>query len=74
MLTGNMDGGYKCAPFCPQSQLLSTPLLCSMDTEHQPHVKKRNSTYTLGPNGVLKQDYAELIHYHTYERTAAQFD
>lgn len=68
-----MSGGCNYAPFCPQSQLLPTPLFCSMDTEHQSHVKKRNSTYTLGPNGVLKQDFAELIHYHTYKRTAAQF-
>lgn len=27
--------------------------------------KKRKSRYILGPNGVLKHDYVELIHCHT---------
>lgn len=76
MLTGNthMGGGCKYAPFCPQSERVLTPLLCTMDTEHHLLARKRKSTYTLGPNGILKQDYAELIHCHTYKRTAAQFD
>lgn len=76
MLTENthMDGGCRHTPFCPQSELLPAPLLLYvMDTEHQLHVKKRKSTYTLGPNGVLKQDYADLIHCETYKRTAAHF-
>lgn len=68
-----MDEGYKYAPFCPQSELVLTPLLCTMDTDHQLLAKKRKSTNILGPNGALKQDYAELIHCHTYKRTAAQF-
>lgn len=42
MLTGNthMDGSCKYGPFCPQSELLPTPVLCSMGTEHQLPAKK----------------------------------
>lgn len=61
----HMDGGCKYTPFCPQSELLPTPLLLHVTDGHR-------ASHTLGPNGVRKQDYAELIHCHTHRGTAAQ--
>ena len=67
-----MDPGWKHAPFCSQSERVHTPLPCAT-TQSISYMQKEKERTHLRSSAVLKQDYAELIHCHTYAKPAAGF-
>lgn len=67
-----MDPGWKHTPFCSQSERVHIPFLGATTQSISSMQKEKERTH-LRSNAVLKQDYAELIHCHTYAKPEAGF-